>query len=43
MDKGWKFNGPLETDQVASGMFARKGILNLEGLGRLVEAIQALH
>jgi len=31
-DKGWKFNGPLETDEVASGMFARKGVLNLEGL-----------
>lgn len=30
-DQGWKFNGPLETDEVASGMFARKGVLNLEG------------
>ena len=31
-DKGWKFNGPLETDEAASGMFARRGVLNLEGL-----------
>jgi nicotinamidase-related amidase len=31
-DKGWQFNGPLETDEVTSGMFARTGILNLEGL-----------
>ena len=31
-DKGWKFNGPLETDEVTSGMFARKGVLNLDGL-----------
>ena len=31
-DKGWKFNGPLETDEAASGMFARKGVLNLDGL-----------
>ena len=31
-DKGWKFNGPLETDEVTSGFFARKGILNLDGL-----------
>jgi nicotinamidase-related amidase len=30
-DKGWKFNGPLETDEAAAGMFARKGILNLDG------------
>lgn len=32
IDKGWKFNGPLETDEAMSGMFARKGVLNLEGL-----------
>jgi nicotinamidase-related amidase len=32
-DKGWKFNGPLETEEAASGMFARKGVLNLDGLG----------
>jgi nicotinamidase-related amidase len=31
-DKGWKFNGPLETDEADSGMFARKGVLNLDGL-----------
>jgi len=31
-DKGWKFNGPLETDEAHSGMFARKGVLNLDGL-----------
>ena len=30
-DKGWKFNGALETDEATSGMFARKGVLNLEG------------
>ncbi len=27
-DKGWKFNGPLETDEANSGLFARKGVLN---------------
>jgi nicotinamidase-related amidase len=32
VDKGWKFNGPLETDEAASGLFARKGVLNLDGL-----------
>ena len=31
-DKGWKFNGPLETDEATNGMFARKGVLNLDGL-----------
>jgi nicotinamidase-related amidase len=31
-DKGWKFNGALETDEAISGMFARKGVLNLDGL-----------
>ena len=31
-DKGWKFNGPLESDEATSGFFARKGILNLDGL-----------
>src|SRR3984893_826940 len=30
-DKGWKFNGALETDEAAHGMFARKGGLNLDG------------
>jgi len=28
-DKGWKFNGPLETDEAVNGMFARSGILTL--------------
>ena len=32
VDKGWKFNGPLESDEATSGFFARKGILNLDGL-----------
>ncbi len=32
IDKGWKFNGPLETDEANSGLFARKGVLNLDGL-----------
>jgi len=31
-DKGWKFNGPLEADEAASKIFARRGRLNLEGL-----------
>lgn len=30
-DKGWKFNGPLETDEANSGLFGRKGRLSLEG------------
>jgi nicotinamidase-related amidase len=30
-DKGWKFNGPLETDEATSGIFARRGVLNLDG------------
>jgi nicotinamidase-related amidase len=30
-DKGWKFNGPLETDEATSGTFARRGVLNVEG------------
>ena len=32
VDKGWKFNGALEADEATSGMFARKGVLNLDGL-----------
>jgi nicotinamidase-related amidase len=32
VDKGWKFNGPLETDEATEGFFARKGVLTLEGL-----------
>ncbi len=31
-DKGWKFNGPLETDEAANGFFARKGAYTVEGL-----------
>jgi len=31
-DKRWKFNGPLESDEATSGFFARKGILNFDGL-----------
>lgn len=31
-DKGWKFNGALEADEAVSGMFSRKGVLNLDGL-----------
>jgi nicotinamidase-related amidase len=31
-DKGWKFNGPLETEEFKSQLFARKGNLNLDGL-----------
>jgi nicotinamidase-related amidase len=30
-DEGWKFNGPLETDEANSGLFGRKGRLNLDG------------
>jgi nicotinamidase-related amidase len=30
-DSGWKFNGPLETDEVKTKMFARSGRLSLEG------------
>jgi nicotinamidase-related amidase len=31
-DKGWKFNGALEADEASAGMFARKGILSVDGL-----------
>jgi hypothetical protein len=31
-DHGWMFNGPLETEEIKSRLFARKGVLNLEGL-----------
>ena len=31
-DHGWMFNGPLETEEVKSRLFARKGVLNLDGL-----------
>jgi nicotinamidase-related amidase len=30
-DGGWKFNGPLETDEAKTHMFARSGRLSLEG------------
>jgi nicotinamidase-related amidase len=30
-DRGWKFNGPLETDEAENKMFARSGRLSLEG------------
>lgn len=30
-DKGWKFNGPLETDEGKSGLFGRTGRLSLDG------------
>ena len=31
-DDGWKFNDPLETMEHESRMFARRGVLNLDGL-----------
>lgn len=31
-DKGWTFNGPLETDEANSGLFSRKGRLIIDGL-----------
>lgn len=30
-DKGWKFNGPLDTDELKTNMFARRGALSLDG------------
>jgi hypothetical protein len=30
-DRGWKLNGPLETDEVENKMFARSGRLSLDG------------
>jgi nicotinamidase-related amidase len=30
-DSGWKFNGPLETDEADNRMFARSGRLSLDG------------
>jgi nicotinamidase-related amidase len=30
-DKGWEFNGPLETDEFENKMFARSGRLSLDG------------
>ena len=31
-DRRWKFNGPLETSEHENKMFARRGVLNLDGL-----------
>lgn len=31
VDKGWKLNGPLETDEANSGLFGRKGRLTFDG------------
>jgi len=31
-DRAWKFNGPLEADEFATGTFAREGPLSLQGL-----------
>ena len=31
-DYGWKFNGALETDEVKTKIFARRGALSLDGL-----------
>lgn len=30
-DHGWLFNGPLESDELATGTFARRGALTLDG------------
>jgi len=32
IDKGWKFNGPTETDEAVNGFFARKGPYTIDGL-----------
>lgn len=29
-DRAWSFNGPLETDEFATGTFARRGTLSLD-------------
>ncbi|MBV9673122.1 MAG: isochorismatase family protein [Verrucomicrobia bacterium] len=29
-DRGWEFNGPLESEEAKLGMFARAGVLNLK-------------
>src|SRR5262249_60354200 len=34
VDAGWKFNGPLEADGAAAGLFPRGGGLNPDGLSR---------
>src|SRR5215831_5971589 len=33
-DNGWRFNGPLETIESEERMFARRGVLNLDGFSR---------
>jgi nicotinamidase-related amidase len=33
-DKGWKFNGPLETMEFDEKMFARRGVLSLDGFSK---------
>ncbi|HVJ42384.1 MAG TPA: cysteine hydrolase [Dongiaceae bacterium] len=33
-DSGWKFNGPLESDEFKTGTFARKGAFTLEGFDK---------
>jgi nicotinamidase-related amidase len=32
-DDGWRFNGPLETDEFRTRTFARRGLLDLTGFG----------
>jgi hypothetical protein len=46
IDKGWKFNGPLETEEATSGMFAQRSLESRRPRGfrrRLACAFQALH
>jgi len=33
-DQGWKFNGPLETIESDEKMFARRGVLDLDGFSK---------
>jgi nicotinamidase-related amidase len=33
-DNGWRFNGPLETIESEEKMFARRGVLNLDGFSK---------
>ena len=46
-DHGWKFNGPLEADELREGLFDRKGRLIVEGLQgfrcRLARTFQAIY
>ena len=45
-DSGWKFNGPLESNEFSDNMFARRGALSLDGCfrvrGGLARAFQGL-